>query len=220
VLGADLRDPELLAAYDEARTLLRGQLEAAFPEFSWRIETAERRAFMPRGALDPVDLLEIGVAEKLHRHWDYVLVVVPNELISRHGPSTLGVPSSALEAAVASTSRLGSGPELAARLTALALHLLGHLWRLDHAEEGPMRPVTDPDELEPAPFPRPSGRPRATSSKRRPAPASRTCGRAGGRSASTGAPSSRTRARSCRRSGVTAPGACPSTWAGSAPPPR
>ncbi|GEM89235.1 hypothetical protein [Oceanithermus desulfurans] len=153
VLGADLRDPEVLAAYDAARKRLHDQLSQTFPEFAWRIETSERRAFMPRGALDPVDLLEVGVAEKLHRHWDYVLVVVPNELISRHGPSTLGVPSSALEAAVISSSRLGSGARLAERLAALALHLLGHLWGLDHAASGPMRPVENPEDLAPAPFP-------------------------------------------------------------------
>jgi len=153
VLGADLRDPRLLAAYQQARARLHAYLSETFPEFAWRIETAERRAFMPRGALDPVDLLEIGVAEKLHRHWDYVVVVVPNELLSRHGPSTLGVPSSALEAAVASSSRLGADEALARRLAALALHLLGHLWGLEHAESGPMRPVGEPEDLDLAPFP-------------------------------------------------------------------
>ena len=108
---------------------------------------------MPRGALDPVDLLELGVAEKLHRHWDYVLVAVPNELVARHGPSALGVPSSALEAAVLSSSALGSGAVLVERLVALALHLLGHLWGLEHAETGPMHPLSGPEELAPASFP-------------------------------------------------------------------
>lgn len=155
MLGADLRDPELLAAYAQARELLLGYLVGTLPDFSWRIEAQERRVFVPRGALDPVDLLEMGVAEKLHRQWDYVLVVVPNELIARHGPSVLGVPSSALEAAALSSSRLGSGQRLAERLAALALHLLGHLWGLEHADSGPMRPVEDPETLTLAPFPEP-----------------------------------------------------------------
>jgi len=153
LLGADLRDPELLAAYDVARERLLAHLRQTLPEFSWRIEADERRVYHPRGALDPVDLLEMGVAEKLHRHWDYVLVLVPNELIPRHSPSALGVPSSALEAAVISTSRLGSGEELVERIVALALHLLGHLWGLEHAPNGPMRPVDDPAELRLEPWP-------------------------------------------------------------------
>ncbi|WP_457627354.1 hypothetical protein, partial [Oceanithermus sp.] len=153
LLGADLRDPDLLAAYAAARRRLEAYLQAAFPEFDWRFEAAERRIFVPRGALDPVDLLELGVSEKLHRRWDYVLVVVPNELVARHGPSSLGVPSSALEAAVLSTSRLGSGDELVERAVVLGLHLLGHLWGLGHHAEGPMRPVGDPEDLRLGPFP-------------------------------------------------------------------
>ncbi len=153
LLGADLRDPELLTAYDTARQRLLAHLQETLPEFSWSIEADERRVYTPRGALDPVDLLELGVAEKLHRHWDYVLVLVPNELIPRHSPSALGVPSSALEAAVLSTSRLGAGEELIERIVALALHLLGHLWGLEHAPSGPMRPVDDARELRLEPWP-------------------------------------------------------------------
>ncbi|WP_457630593.1 hypothetical protein [Oceanithermus sp.] len=153
LLGADLRDPDLLAAYAAARERLLAYLQETLPEFSWRLEADERRIYHPRGALDPVDLLELGVAEKLHRHWDYVLVLVPNELLPRHAPSALGVPSSALEAAVLSSSRLGSGEELVERLVALALHLLGHLWGLDHAPAGPMRPVDDPAGLRVEPWP-------------------------------------------------------------------
>jgi len=153
LLGADLRDPELLAAYETARGRLLAFLQETLPEFSWSIVADERRVYQPHGALDPVDLLELGVAEKLHRHWDYVLVLVPNELIPRHSPSALGVPSSALEAAVVSSSRLGSGEELVERLVALALHLLGHLWGLEHAPSGPMRPVDDATELRLEPWP-------------------------------------------------------------------
>jgi len=152
-LGADLRDDNLLAAYDEARRRLVSYLETEFPRFSWRVEAAERRAFMPLGALDPVELLEIAVAEKLRRHWDFVLLIVPNELTPLHGPSSLGIPSSALESAVLSTSQLGAGDELVSRIVALALHLLGHLWGLEHAQTGPMRRVKGPQSLSTEPFP-------------------------------------------------------------------
>src|SRR3712207_4414883 len=60
---------------------------------------------------------------------------------------SLGVPSSALEVAVMSSARLGSPQQISERLAALALHLLGHLWGLDHAEDGPMRPPEDEQAL-------------------------------------------------------------------------
>ena len=152
VLGADLRDPELLAAYELARERVRELLEGSFPEFDWKSPYAERRVHLPRGGLDPVGLLEMGVDEKLHHRWDFAIVIVPNELVPRHRPYALGVASRALEVAVLSTSRLSAGERLVEEIAALALHFLGHLFGLEHADEGPMRPVLDPRELAPAPY--------------------------------------------------------------------
>ncbi len=152
LLGADLRDPELLAAYERAREQFRALLSAAFPEYDWQTPYAERRVHLPRGGLDPVEILELGVDEKLHRRWDYALVIVPNELLARHRPYALGVSSQALEVGVLSTSRLSSGERLVEQIVALALHLLGHLFGLDHAEKGPMRRVEDPEDLVPEPY--------------------------------------------------------------------
>ncbi len=152
LLGADLRDPELLAAYELARERVRELLAEALPEFEWKTPYAERRVHVPRGGLDPVGLLEMGVDEKLHRHWDFAVVIVPNELLPRHRPYALGLSSRALEVAVLSTSRLSTGERLVEEIVALAIHFLGHLFGLEHAEEGPMRPVLEPDDLDPRPY--------------------------------------------------------------------
>lgn len=153
VLGADVRDPGLLAAYHTARDRVLALFEDQLPEFHWEMPWVERRLNQPRGALDPLPLLELGAEEKLHRHWDYALVVVPNELRPRRRVATVGVPSSALETAVLSTARLGSGEELVEHMVALSLHLLGHLFGLDHTAEGPMRPFEEPEEIHPERFP-------------------------------------------------------------------
>jgi len=153
VLGADLRDEELLAVYATARERVLGTLSEQLPEYAWEMPWVERRINAPRGALDPLPLLELGAEEKLHRHWDYAVVLVPNELRPRRRIAAVGVPSSALETAVASTARLGSGEELAEKLAALVLHLLGHLFGLNHAPHGPMRPFEEPEDMRVEPYP-------------------------------------------------------------------
>jgi hypothetical protein len=139
IVAADLRDPELLSAYDEARHRLQSQLAEQFPMFDWQMPYLERRSFAPRGSLQPLNLLEIGAEEKLYRRWDYALVIVPNEIESRRRISTLGVPSSALEVGVLSSARLGYKEQLPGRIAGLAQHLLGHLFTLEVRDEGPMR---------------------------------------------------------------------------------
>ncbi len=97
--------------------------------------------------------MERGLQEKLYRGWDFALVLVPNEREPRERIFTLGVPSSALEVAVLSSARLGPpSAGLSARVAALALHLLGHLWGLEHAPTGPMAPPEGAQLPGPAPF--------------------------------------------------------------------
>ena len=54
LLGADLRDPELLAAYELARERVRELLAEQLPEYDWKTPYAERRVFVPRGGLDQI----------------------------------------------------------------------------------------------------------------------------------------------------------------------
>lgn len=139
LLPADERDPQVLAEYRRARDLLVQFLAEQFPDWRWEMPLVERRRFPPRGSLEPLPLLEMGVQEKLDRVWDYALVLVPNELSARDLSFTEGVPSSALEVAALSSAQLSANEPMAPRLAALAAHLLGHMWGLEHAEEGPMR---------------------------------------------------------------------------------
>ena len=152
ILASKLTDDALAERYNEASQLLLNQLKSQFPSFDWRLEPTERRAFPAAGILKPLPLLELGAEEKLHHQWDFALVVVPNDLEPRQRISTLGIPSSALEVAVLSSARLGPQDALSERLAALALHLLGHLFTLEHAEEGPMRPPGEIERLTLEPF--------------------------------------------------------------------
>lgn len=151
ILAADVRETALLEAYDQTRRRLQALLREQFSGFAWRLEPLERRTFTTRGTLKPLELLELGAEEKLHRRWDFALVVVPNELAPRKRIFAMGVPSSALEVAVLSSARMDHDAALSERLTALALHLLGHLFGLEHDEAGPMTPPAI-ERLEPAPF--------------------------------------------------------------------
>lgn len=152
VLAADERDPQTLAAYQQARDKLQAFLAQQFPDLRFEMPMVERRRFPPRGSLEPLPLLEMGVQEKLDRGWDFGLVVVPNELSGRDLSFTAGVPSSALEVAALSSARLIPAQDMAAGVANLALHLLGHMWGLEHAEQGPMR-LPLPDHASLATFP-------------------------------------------------------------------
>lgn len=154
ILASKLTDATLAERYDEAAERLLDYLQAQFPSFNWQLEKIERRAFPAAGLLKPLPLLELGAEEKLHHQWDFCLVVVPNDLEPRQRISTLGIPSSALEVAVLSSARLGPHDALPERLATLALHLLGHLFTLEYAEEGPMRPPNEVERLTLKPFPK------------------------------------------------------------------
>lgn len=149
VLAADERDSQTLASYARARELLQQFLAEQFPGFRWEMPVVERRRFPPRGSLEPLPLLEMGVQEKLDRDWDFALVLVPNELSGRDLSFAAGVPSSALEVAALSSARWSSSTDMADALASLALHLLGHMWGLEHAERGPMclPRIGDPSSL-------------------------------------------------------------------------
>lgn len=139
--AADERDPARLQLYRDVREQLLEALTAQFPQFQWQIAVVNRHRFSPLGAIDPLTLLEFAVQEKIAHRLDYVLALVPNELSFRDRAPTWGVPSSALEAGVISTGAEAAPDVRADSLAAMSLHLLGHLWGLEHCGEGPMRPL-------------------------------------------------------------------------------
>ncbi len=139
LLAADERDSSFESVCTRARDLLLKHLGQMFPEFRWEMPFIDRRQFPPRGALNPLPLLEFGVEAKIDHGWDYALVVVPNGLDPSERTGADEVPSSALEVGVASTEALGTDrDDFAAPLAARALRLLGHLWGLPSRGEGPM----------------------------------------------------------------------------------
>lgn len=153
VLAADVRNQPMLEVSRAGCRRLEEFLAQQFPEFTWRVDFVDRHRYAPRGALDPLVVLEYGVQEKIAHRWDYALITVTNDLRPRERVSTLGIPSSALETAVLSMAQLGEAGEVEERLVGLALHLLGHLWGLEHEEEGPMLPPETVSALRVCPFP-------------------------------------------------------------------
>lgn len=118
---------------------LRDRLAAQLPEFDWRLERVERPLGRRYAPVDPLELLERGVQEKIGHHWDFALVVTGAELVARERPFIYGVPSSALETAVVSRSRLAGEEDPERRMLVLTQFLFGSLLGLEAREEGAMR---------------------------------------------------------------------------------
>ncbi|MAT99679.1 MAG: hypothetical protein CL608_21265 [Anaerolineaceae bacterium] len=155
VLAADTNKKEVLTVSENVCHKLKQTLAQQFPQFRWQIDFVHRHRFAPKGSLNPLPLLELGVQEKIAQHWDYVIVAVPNALRARDRVHTIGIPSSALETAVLSTASLNrrDPDKLTEQMIMLSLHLLGHVWGIEHCDEGPMIPPETPEKLQYAPFP-------------------------------------------------------------------
>ncbi|MEZ4617543.1 MAG: hypothetical protein R2867_18800 [Caldilineaceae bacterium] len=152
ILAAEAPNTVVRSAYDDARRALLTLLEEQFPQFQWQMAIQQEYRYPNYGLLEPLPLLELGVHEKLSRAWDFALVLVPNELCPRARTFTIGIPSSALEVAVLSSARLGPPEQLSERIAALALHLLGHVWGLEHQDDSPMCPPEACESLLLQPF--------------------------------------------------------------------
>ncbi|MEP0548730.1 MAG: DUF2391 domain-containing protein [Rhodothermales bacterium] len=148
VLAGGLDEDEL-AACRTARLRMAKVLRAGFPGFRWHFPVAHRSDFPIRRRVEPVDLLDLGVAEREVRSWDFALVVTGAELESYYKPFALATPSKATAVACLSTARLDLGASddddeddaraqtalLAGRLFALAMHVFGDLCGIPHADE-------------------------------------------------------------------------------------
>lgn len=154
LLATDVRRDERQSLYQDIAPQLQALLAQQFPQFTWQVTFLQRHRYAPQGLLDPLTLLEFGLQEKTAHRWDYALVVVSNGLRARERVHTIGVPSSALETAVLSATDFDADePQRLQECTlALALHLLGHVWGVEHSEEGPMAAPENPACLQPAPY--------------------------------------------------------------------
>ncbi len=147
VLAVDSEKPALQEFVSAVGEQVIRQLREQFPQFEWQLNRSQRKRFTERGQLDPLPLLELGVQEKLRNGWDYVFVLVPNELQARKRIRTIGVPSSALESMVLSLAPFMGLENSAEKAAQLALHLFGHVQGLNHEDATPMQPPEIPHEM-------------------------------------------------------------------------
>ncbi|HXV62527.1 MAG TPA: hypothetical protein VEK15_17645 [Vicinamibacteria bacterium] len=137
-------DPLDREAAELARTRLLSGMREDFSELDWQMPRTIRPEAARGARVEPVDLLEIGIAERHARHWDFSIVVTGADLVSHYGPQALATASRSVDVAILSTSRidpLAAGEEfsteerkrvLAQRIFALAMHLLGRLNGVEH----------------------------------------------------------------------------------------
>ncbi len=130
-----------------ARQRVLEQLQEEFPQFRWRMPLIRRQELVTTLTVQPADLIDAGMAERDLGGWDFCFVVTESDLNSYFRPYALATPAQSAGVAVISTARLD--PErfddsvsereririLAQRISALALHLLGHLNDVDHSED-------------------------------------------------------------------------------------
>ncbi len=148
LIASRIRDESQNIIFNKVIKIVRNSLEKQFPEFHWEMKLIYRPIYPEIGIIDPLPLLELGAEEKLYRNLDYVVVMVPNELRPRERIYTTGVPSSALETAVVSSARFLDHPDIEEKIAALALHLLGHLFGVEHGKEGIMCITNEANDLE------------------------------------------------------------------------
>lgn len=145
-------DRQQRVAVKRARALVRRHLARELPAFAWAAPLVrhENAGAAARRA-EPVELLDLGVAEMERAGWDFALVVTASDLHARLRPHAFATPSDALNTGVLSLARLGAdlhaapdddeeaaadrADHLARRLAALALHTFGHLNGLGHRPE-------------------------------------------------------------------------------------
>lgn len=146
VIAGRLDAPDLEAVH-ETRQQVLDLLQRHFPEYRWRMPIVHREE-LPQGIrVEPVDLLDHGLAERDIKHWDFTLVLTGADLHSYTKPYCLAVISRAFDAAVCSTLRIDPASNNAGlsqqvrcevitkRLTPLVLHAFGHLNGLEHSED-------------------------------------------------------------------------------------
>lgn len=143
LVGAFSEEEQQAVRTAQARVLRRLRRDLA--DYTWRTASVRRRGVaLTEGRAELVTLLDVGAAERDLGEWDYAMVVTAVDLRARHRTFALGAPSQTLDTAVMLIARLDpalrndsvSAEErketIARRLTALQLHLFGHLVGLEH----------------------------------------------------------------------------------------
>ena len=122
---------------------LQKELSGLFPQFTWELSILERHDFPKALPKDPLTLLEFGSDIKIENNYDFLLVLTSLPLKARFSQGINAVPSSMLETAIISLSKIFEcDKEGIKKISAINLikHVLGHLWGLDHNESSVMKP--------------------------------------------------------------------------------
>lgn len=156
-------DDDQREAFARARALVGEALQREMPGFAWSFPFVQRADLVVGEArAEPVDLLDVGAAERRVGGWDFALAVTGADLRARSRPFALAAPAQALNTTALSLARLDPSPRnpgLSAeerldryghRLAALALHAFGHLNGLGHEPrpEAVMHPPQSPADLD------------------------------------------------------------------------
>lgn len=127
---------------------LRVELSRWFPDFTWTVNSSVRRDIGDVRREESSNLLREAADERDTRHWDFVFLFTPNELIPHYRSFAMVALSRPMDAAIISTARLvphAEGPGMddeglpqdvvVNRITTLLLHALGHLTGLKSSSD-------------------------------------------------------------------------------------
>ncbi len=114
------------------------EMNREFSRYDWRGKVTWRRTPGRGGQADPLELLEIGVREKVRNGWDFAMVATGAELLGRRLVELEAAPSSALECGVFSVWRPGDEEMADARVLEILRYLLGSMLGLERGvNDGP-----------------------------------------------------------------------------------
>ncbi len=125
------------------KDFLKKELSSLFPQFTWEFSLLERHDFPKALPKDPLSLLEFGSDIKIENNYDFLLILTALPLKARFSQGISAVPSSMLETAVISLSKIMECDKEEVKkisVTNLIKHTLGHLWGLDHNDSSVMKP--------------------------------------------------------------------------------
>jgi len=129
--GERQHDGRVRELVERVSVTFREEMNRVFPDYDWRGEVTRRRTPGRGAQVDPLELLEIGVREKVRNGWDIAMVGTGAELLGRRVVELEAAPSSALECGVFSVWKPDDGEMGGDRLTGILRYLLGSMLGLD-----------------------------------------------------------------------------------------
>ena len=129
--GVRQSDGRLREVVDKVCAGFLDEMSRTFPDYDWHGEVSWRRTPGRGGRVDPLELLEIGVREKVRKGWDMALVGTAAELLGRRKVELRAVPCSALECGIFTVWQPDGGEMAESDLLEVARYLLGSMLGLE-----------------------------------------------------------------------------------------